>query len=438
MFSPKFIVNANEASKNVDVINENFRNIKVDLEYLNDLDKRISDIDARTKCVNPERIRRDYLLTKSELDGKLYGSISDGRIPQKDPINENELKDTSWEAYYDHLQPVSDNVSDLGQSSKRVKTAYAYVVNALTGIYRAGLELASVFAPIGHASNSTTFGIADASKYGHVKSSTTNPLMDGVADPGTAGALVANYNHRHPTDTTREAVWGRTIITASSKFNDYVSPGVHKVSNAAEATDFPPGAYGYGSLAVFVYGAGDLVQVYFPHRSGGVSNAGIRMRVCYGGSWQVWVIINDTYYLSTLFAGKDAVNAFSQMNTFEDRVLHEAPPEYPVTNSAVTTGNLTWNNDTTEILSLTVALTGSLQINITNPREGRVTYLKYQQGSTKRIVSFSATGVSFWTPGSTSPTTDALIVSSSDIAGQLTSFRLVWHSASLVVVSRDM
>ena len=139
MFSPKFLVNANEASKNVDVINENFRNIKIDLEYLNDLDKRISDIDARTKCVNPERIRRDYLLTKSELDGKLYGSISDGRIPQKDPLNENELKDTSWEAYSDHLQPVSDNVSDLGQSSKRVKTAYAYVVNALTGIYRAGL-----------------------------------------------------------------------------------------------------------------------------------------------------------------------------------------------------------------------------------------------------------------------------------------------------------
>lgn len=222
MFSPKFLVNANEASKNVDVINENFRNIKIDLEYLNDLDKRISDIDARTKCVNPERIRRDYLSTKSELNGKLYGSISYGRIPQKDHLNANKLKDTSWEAYYEHLQPVNDNESDVGQSLKRVKTAYAYVVNALTGIYRGGLELASVFAPISHASNGTTYGISDASNYGHAKSSTTDPLMDGTADPGTAGALFANYNHRHPSDTAKanlsggNAFSGKQSIAASS------------------------------------------------------------------------------------------------------------------------------------------------------------------------------------------------------------------------------
>jgi hypothetical protein len=58
--------------------------------------------------------------------------------------------------------------------------------------------------PVDHSSGATTFGIASSTLYGHAKCSTTDPLMDGTASAGTDGALFASYNHRHPTDTSKQ------------------------------------------------------------------------------------------------------------------------------------------------------------------------------------------------------------------------------------------
>ena len=316
-----------------------------------------------------------------------------------------------------HFVPKITNTYDLGSDTLRWAALHA------TSIYRAGTEIGSQFADASHTSvqaNSTTLG--------HVKLYTsTGTSTDGTMDRNSITSALA----------TKETKLERTTLTGTSEFNSYTSSGVHQVSNAATASHFPTGAYGYGTLAVLAYGTSNIMQIYSPNRPNGTLNAGLWVRVCYGGTWQEWILIKDQYQLATVFAGKDSVNVFSQMNTFQDRVVHNATPEYPVTPVATTTGQIPWNNDTTQILNLTSALTGSVTIVITNPREGRVTYLRYMQGSTKRTVALSATGVYFWTPGSTAATDGGLVLSSLDVAGQMVSFRLVWISATIVIVSRD-
>jgi hypothetical protein len=75
------------------------------------------------------------------------------------------------------VYPLTTNTFSLGTSASSWSNLYA------TKIYRAGLELASVFAPISHASNGTTYGLADASNYGHVKLYTnTGTSTDGTMD----------------------------------------------------------------------------------------------------------------------------------------------------------------------------------------------------------------------------------------------------------------
>jgi hypothetical protein len=45
-------------------------------------------------------------------------------------------------------------------------------------LYRNGTELGSIFAPISHASSSTSYGVGNATLYGHVK------LSDSITDSG--------------------------------------------------------------------------------------------------------------------------------------------------------------------------------------------------------------------------------------------------------------
>ena len=59
-------------------------------------------------------------------------------------------------------------------------------------------------APKDHADTTTEYGVATAQKYGHVKASESNPLMDdGSGSAGTANGLYANADHKHPFDTSR-------------------------------------------------------------------------------------------------------------------------------------------------------------------------------------------------------------------------------------------
>ena len=58
-------------------------------------------------------------------------------------------------------------------------------------------------APNNHASTATTYGVSDASKYGHSMATSTSPKMDGTAAVGSETGKFARGDHIHPTDTSR-------------------------------------------------------------------------------------------------------------------------------------------------------------------------------------------------------------------------------------------
>ena len=203
-----------------------------------------SDAKNELKYSQLGHIHDDRYYTETEIDDiisslaishKTLSDLQGGTTNEYYHLNASEYDHASklalnWDMNSGTQQPVTDNAVDIGYNGatpKRVRAVYSMDLYAATGIYRGGLELASVFAPISHASNGTTYGIASSSNYGHAKSSTTNPLMDGTADPGTAGALFANYNHRHPSDTTKKDnlvySWERGYIASSSGWAKIIS-----------------------------------------------------------------------------------------------------------------------------------------------------------------------------------------------------------------------
>ena len=57
----------------------------------------------------------------------------------------------------------------------------------------------TLYAPISHATNLTTYGVATNVNYGHARSSTSLPLMAaGTASAGTHSGIYAPYNPWHP------------------------------------------------------------------------------------------------------------------------------------------------------------------------------------------------------------------------------------------------
>lgn len=66
-------------------------------------------------------------------------------------------------------------------------------------------SLRNYFAPIAHASPNDTYGVANATNYGHVKVGTAVPLASNgtTGSPGTPNGMVSAYNHKHPSDETK-------------------------------------------------------------------------------------------------------------------------------------------------------------------------------------------------------------------------------------------
>lgn len=58
------------------------------------------------------------------------------------------------------------------------------------------------YAPLAHASTSTSYGAASASNYGHAMASSTTPKANGTAAVGNETAKFARGDHVHPLQTT--------------------------------------------------------------------------------------------------------------------------------------------------------------------------------------------------------------------------------------------
>ena len=69
--------------------------------------------------------------------------------------------------------------------------------------------------PTNHASSSTTYGMGSSMMYGHVKSSTSTPLMDSSSSVGTDDGTYSRGDHVHPIDTSRAST-AHTNVTGSS------------------------------------------------------------------------------------------------------------------------------------------------------------------------------------------------------------------------------
>ena len=79
-----------------------------------------------------------------------------------------------------------------------------------------GRELDLTKAPRVHTSPSgSTFGIATAALFGHVRSANVDPLMDGTVFRGTDNGRYAREDHRHPSDDTKMDIDGLNSMPES-------------------------------------------------------------------------------------------------------------------------------------------------------------------------------------------------------------------------------
>lgn len=72
-------------------------------------------------------------------------------------------------------------------------------------------------APTSHASTGTTYGVANASYYGHAMASSTTPKANGTATVGTETAKFARGDHVHPLQTTVSGNAGTATKFASAQ-----------------------------------------------------------------------------------------------------------------------------------------------------------------------------------------------------------------------------
>ena len=96
------------------------------------------------------------------------------------------------------------NTSDYsaGGTSGKVKYNVKYGAVAETACEGNDTRLSDARTPVAHASQDTTYGIADASNYGHAKASSTTPKNNGTATAGTETASFARGDHVHPLQTS--------------------------------------------------------------------------------------------------------------------------------------------------------------------------------------------------------------------------------------------
>lgn len=98
-----------------------------------------------------------------------------------------------------------------------------------------GRQLDLTKAPTSHASADTAYGIGSATNYGHVKASSTTPLMNGTANLGTDNGCYAREGHVHPTDTSRAAK------EHTHKVSDLTEGTLPVVNGGTGRTNFPDG-----------------------------------------------------------------------------------------------------------------------------------------------------------------------------------------------------
>jgi len=72
-------------------------------------------------------------------------------------------------------------------------------------------------APTDHASETTAFGVATATEYGHAMAGSEDPAMNGTASAGTDDGRYAREDHVHPVDTSRAPASLPNMPTADQK-----------------------------------------------------------------------------------------------------------------------------------------------------------------------------------------------------------------------------
>ena len=92
------------------------------------------------------------------------------------------------------------------------------------------------FAPVGHASETTTYGLADSTKYGHVK--TVNNL---TTNSNLSGEALSAYQGKVLKDAIDEAVrniskWEKVTLTGHNKVEDYANLWVNRALKIARLT----------------------------------------------------------------------------------------------------------------------------------------------------------------------------------------------------------
>lgn len=126
-------------------------------------------------------------------------------------------------------------------------------------------------APTSHASTATTYGVANASKYGHAKASVTTPKALGTAAVGSETAAFARGDHVHPMPTA-EQVGARPANWMPTAEDIGVHPAQMRVllwNNASPSSQFAPQTISldltkYGGVVVeFAYATNSLSIISF-------------------------------------------------------------------------------------------------------------------------------------------------------------------------------
>ena len=73
----------------------------------------------------------------------------------------------------------------------------------------------------------------------------------------------------------------------AASFDSMLSPGIYYASEYFGATDFPPGAYKWGILEVFVSG-GMVIQRYTPQHAAGSISVDLFVRTMYQNIFSAW------------------------------------------------------------------------------------------------------------------------------------------------------
>ena len=122
------------------------------------------------------------------------------------------VKDFVAAEYIPKFKPISltgNHIAIVKQDGTLTRSVYSFTSDPTTVDEDLAIlpykSLRNYFAPIAHASSNDTYGVANATNYGHVKVGTAVPLASNgtTGSPGTPNGTVSAYNHRHPSDETK-------------------------------------------------------------------------------------------------------------------------------------------------------------------------------------------------------------------------------------------